>query len=368
MCGGQGWTRRAILSSFTALSVSAAASDKDRTFPSERVRYLDPATEFPVFRLTDPAHSSELPAYTCRAVSRRNAFLLYSSDRTGSPQAFRMDLRTGQSVQLTEARDLDRSSLSLLPDDGGFCYIDGGALRVVSFRRMKEKEVYRLAGGAKNGPGVNISQEGGYALLTAVHDGGSQLMLAPLSRGTARVVATSSGTLAYPIASPRGDAVLYRDGASSLRVVRTDGRDNRSLLVASGRVGAAYWSPEGDSALYLSLPAERGRLNSIRQTSISSAEDRQIAATSQFAQFAANEDASVFAGASGSLASPYLLILLRRTGREVTLCEHRASDAVRTAPVFSYDSQRIFFQSDRHGRPAIYYIPVERMVERTPDV
>ena len=42
-----------------------------------------------------------------RLLPRNRSFLLYSSDRTGKPQAFRMNLRTGESELLTEADSLD---------------------------------------------------------------------------------------------------------------------------------------------------------------------------------------------------------------------------------------------------------------------
>jgi len=73
----------------------------------------------------------------------------------------------------------------------------------------------------------------------------------------------------------------------------------------------------------------------------------------------------MFIGASGSRASLYVLLLMRVTHRELTLCEHRASATVDVAPVFSYDSQQIFFHSDRHGKTAIYQMRVDRLVEKT---
>jgi oligogalacturonide lyase len=117
--------------------------------------------------------------------------------------------------------------------------------------------------------------------------------------------------------------------------------------------------------LYLNFPEARSKLNSIREADPAANTDRLVSETSQFVHFAPNADASVFAGASGNRAAPYILILLRRTRRELAVCEHRASDPGRVELVFSPDSQRIYFQSDRHGRPAIYCAPVERMVART---
>jgi oligogalacturonide lyase len=75
----------------------------------------------------------------------------------------------------------------------------------------------------------------------------------------------------------------------------------------------------------------------------------------------------VFVGASRSLASPYVLLLLRMARRELTLCEHRSSDPVAVEPVFSPDSQSVFFTSDRKGKRAIYRAHVEKFVEETPE-
>ena len=73
----------------------------------------------------------------------------------------------------------------------------------------------------------------------------------------------------------------------------------------------------------------------------------------------------MFVGASGSKASPYVLLLVRAVQRELTLCEHRASDPAIVSPIFSPNSQNVFFSSDQHGKPAIYRIAVDKLVEAT---
>lgn len=318
-----------------------------------------------MLRLTDPAHSSYLPGYTCRAVSRRNGFLLYSSDRTGSLQAYRMDLRTGQSTQLTEAQALDPVSLTLLPNERDFCYFDGLSLRMASVRRGRDKEIYRLAEGTGRVTGLSVAPKGGYALVCAGGEAGGRLLVVPLGRGVVRVVASSIEPLTGAMASPAGDVALYRQGDRALCVVRTDGQEQRTLKTAPGRVGQAYWSPDGQAVVYLSFPEKAGQLNSIREVGMATQEDALVAATTQFVQFAPNADGSVFVGASGSVASPYMLLVVRKVRREVTLCEHRSTRSGRASPFFSPESQRVYFESDRHGRPAIYMTPVERMVEST---
>src|SRR5262249_9209581 len=107
-----------------AAALAAEINGKGHVFPSSVVRYADQVTEFTVARLTDPAHSSFLPAFHNRAIAKRANFLLYSSDLTGRLQAFRLDLKNGQSRQLTDCEDLDPASLTLVGDNT-FCFVDG---------------------------------------------------------------------------------------------------------------------------------------------------------------------------------------------------------------------------------------------------
>jgi len=159
--------------------------------------------------------------------------------------------------------------------------------------------------------------------------------------------------------------ILCRKGEGGLWLMGFDGREHRQLKLAPGGVGPAYWSADGSSVLYLSVPEDRKTLNAIREHVPDSGADRLVAETSQFAAFSPDGDASVFVGASANRASPHILLLLRASRREMTLCEHRASNPAVVSPVFSPDSQQIFFQSDLHGKMAIYTMRVDKLVEKT---
>src|SRR5689334_6241183 len=122
-------TRRRFISCIPAAAtipglLGADIAGKGRNFPAAVTRYADPSTEFAVARLTDPAHTSILPAAYQHPVSKRN-FMLIASDMTGRFEAFRLDLKNGQARQLTDAENLNPNSLALLADDRGFCYADG---------------------------------------------------------------------------------------------------------------------------------------------------------------------------------------------------------------------------------------------------
>jgi oligogalacturonide lyase len=337
---------------------------KGQVFESEWKRYSDPSTELEVYRLTDPAYTSTLPAYSNRVISRNSAFLIFCSDRTGTPQAFRMDLKSGETRQLTDAKDLDGASLNLLPDGRSFCYFAGRTLCVASFSNLREREIYSIPDGWERSPGLCVGADSAHVLFVESRNEGSRLRSVPLSRGEPRTVLETPLLLSDPMERPLRGQILYREPGQALGLVGSDGRQNRRLKLAAGGIGPATWAASGRSLLYLNFPDDPKQLNAIREYFPDDDTDKLVARTSQYVHFGFNRDTSVFVGASRNVASPVILILLRVTRRELTLCEHKASHPETVAPMFSPDAQRIYFQSDRDGKPALYSMHVERLVEK----
>jgi len=344
----------------------ACFAGRDEILPSEARRYADPATDLPVVRLTDPAHRSWLPAWPGRTIGHRAGFLIYASDRSGSVQAYRLDLKTGQSRGLTEARSLIPDSLSLTPDERGFCYLDGDALVSANFSNLRTRDVCRLSAGYEAGTGFRLSDDGLYAVLVERKAPASRVRLITMRTGAAVTLAESAADdLSEPAVRPKRAGISYRRGKDELWVVNFDAAQNRKLHIADGGTGPAFWSADGRAILYLNYPADPKQLHNIREFVPDTNEDRAVASTTQFVAFGGNGDSSVFVGASGSKASPYVLLLVRSVKRELTLCEHHASDPAHVNPTFSPNSQRIFFQSDRDGKMAIYTMVVDRLVSET---
>ncbi len=358
MCGRS--TRRAVLLSFLA---AAARGAKGRVFPSEVRAYKDALTEFVIERLTSPEYASWLPSAYCRAVSRRAAFVVFGSEREGSPQLYRLDHRTGSSRQLTEAAALDRIAFTLLPGDRTLLYFDGPSLRALTLESLHEREIYRVRDGWERAPGLGLTRDGGTALLIEVRDRVHEVRAVPVNARAAKTILTSPEAIAWPLPRPRGNELLCNGDDGSLRVASFGGKTNRRVPTAAGRIGPAYWRPDGETVLYLRTD-EEGR-SEIREADPDSGADRLVAPTSRFVQFSVNTDGSVFAGAAGSKAQPHIVLLLRKPLRELTLCEHRASRPQDAAPVFSPNSQRLYFQTDAAGRMAVYSAGIERLIEST---
>ena len=360
-------TRRSLLAApFGAMAARLAAeSVKGATLPLTSRRYSDPTTELDVFRLTEPSYVSTLPAHYNRAFTRNSTTLLFASEREGTAQAFRMDLKTAEWRQLTDTEELDAASLTFTPDNRSFAYFAGRSLSLSPLSSLRERRLHEVAEGWERTPGMSIGPDGTHALFAERRGEGSRLRMIPLARGEAATVTEAPFAISHPVARPMRAQILFRQADQGLWLVDSDGRQKRQLKLAPGLVGPANWSTDGRTILYLNLPEDRAQLNNIREYTPDTNTDRLIAKTSQYAHFGFNRDSSVFVGASRNKGSPDILLLLRVTRREMTLCEHKSSQPAETAPRFSPDSQRVFFQSDRDGKPAIYDVHVDELVAKT---
>jgi oligogalacturonide lyase len=365
MVAARGVSRRSFLFAGVAAGRLLAEGQKGAAFPSDSQRYPDPATELEVYRLTKPDYSSTMTAYYNRGIARNSGWMLFCCDRSGTPQGFHLDLKTGDTKQLTQADGLDASSLTLLPDNRSFCYFAGRSLYMANLSSLRERELYQIADGWERCQGMSVGPDGTHATFAERRGDTSRLRMVSLAQGAARTVMEAPFAMSDPIPRPMRAQILYRQADEALWMVNSDGTQNHKLKLAPGRVGPANWAPDGKTVLYLNFPEDAKQLNTIRESTPDTNTEKLVGKTSQFVHFGFNRDTSVFVGASRNGGSPTVLLFLRVTRREFTICEHKASAPETVAPVFSPDSQRVYFQSDRHGKPAIYCMHVEKLVEKT---
>jgi oligogalacturonide lyase len=344
-----------------ALSLAAAATAQAQFTPIRR--YLDPSTEVEVHALSDPSNASYMPHHYNRSISSRNGFLVYATETTQGFQAVRLDIKGGATRVLTSATGMDPKSLALSPDDRTLYFADGDRLLATSMGGGKPRELYKAASPKAFNKGISLSDDG--ASITIVD--GAKLMLIPTAssaRAATRVLAEIDPTSEQAAVSRTG-TIFYRDKTKSIFLTTTAPGSKPARLPIEGDLGPAVWNPDGRSLLYLKVNQGKGIANAVFEYSLDTKEETLVGKTSQFVHFGRNADSSVFVGASGSKAQPYILIMLRITRRELALCEHKSSDPTSVAPVFSPNSQRIYFQSDRLGKQAIFSVAVERLVEKT---
>lgn len=316
--------------------------------PGEFFRYLDPVTETAIVRLTSPATVSLFPAPQNRFVSRRGHFLIFSSNRTGKFVPFRLDLRTATLQQLADPGHLDPRSLTLDPSERRLLFLDGTTIcevtlstkrtrtlreNVDAFRLANSGELFFLAQGRlQTSSGETLARDAAWPIEPAVQSNGCFFM---------RQSGEENGLWWAP---------LKKNATAASAAPK---------LLASGNISDPF--ADEDAVLYLQ---RQGRATEIRQSTVAGASSL-IAPGTQLDSFSPNQDATVFVGASRSKAQPFIVLILRANRRELALCEHHASPGCKVTPVFSPDSRRVYFESDRHGKPALYSVNVESLVEPT---
>lgn len=333
-------------------------------FAPEIRQFADPITEFPVFRLTDPKlEDCRLPAVYNRAIGRKGTFVVYSR---GGDSVCRVDVKTGLSSQVADAPGIDHRTLAMTPDERLLFWIEDG-VRVVQcgIGGGRKRTVYTSPAGWSMRAGLSVSEDGLFAAAVESKDAAHRVRLIATVRGNATTVVDSpDAPLRDAVIRPKRAGFVYRKHGNELWLGSFDASRTYKLKTPVGELASPQWGSDGRTVQYL-LKAEGARLPAVRECVPDSNEDRLIAPTSQFASVGRNGDASVYVGASASKASPAVLLLLKTTKREFTLAEHKASDPAEVTPVFSPNSQRVFFQTDRDGKWALYYMQVDKLVEET---
>ncbi len=338
----------------------AAAAAENALIRSELKRFRDPSTEFELLRYTEPAYSSYLVPAELRSVGAKGNFVLICSDRSDANQVYRLDTKSGEMRVLTNVEGVRATGIALLPDDRTFYCVHGSRVDLFPVGNGRPKLLYEAEEGWT--PGALGLHDDGRLVLVEQNEAKWAVRLLGIER-RAETLFEADAAIDLIRPRPRGNSLLYRK-AGRLWLYDYAARTDREVRTDPVTAPCFYWSADGASLFYLCVP-EGGRGVQLREHIPDSGEDKLISPTSQFVNFAANRNASVFVGVSGSKVSPYLLLLLRVTCRELALADHRSVSASDVVVFFTPDSRRIFFHGNRSGKSCVYGFNAEKLVEPT---
>jgi oligogalacturonide lyase len=161
-------------------------------------------------------------------------------------------------------------------------------------------------------------------------------------------------------------------------LVNLDGKQKRALRPRQGEeaCGPDYWTGDGKLIGYPHYSDAGFHKATVRTFNPDIREEQVLSSCTQFWNLRGNTDNSAIVGESRSKAGPNIYLLFPLTQRELTVCEHASSRKLyrvgeedlpiaEPSPVFSHDSQWVYFTSDREGVPAVYRGQVADWVEKT---
>lgn len=344
------------------------AQDASKVPPAQsgKMRFLDRATEFAITRLTSPEQETWLPLSPGRGVSRRGDAALAISRSEAQRRLLWLEFNSGASRVLAESSGFDPHTAALTSDDRWVLAADASRLIAIQRQNLRQSTVAELDSAKPLCAPMAPSADRVTVFFAQSSAGGSEIRSFRLGQDRNQLHHESTQRVDELAPNPRRALIAWRTQDGAVWIGGLDGSKPRKLDTPEGRVLQFHWASGGQSVLYLLEPSDRSKLVEIREQQVDSRLDEHVAKTSQFACFSPNADASAFVGASRSKASPHILLLLRKTMREMTLCEHGEAGASSCRPVFTQDSQSVVFTSSMHGKPALYLAGVEKLIEKTP--
>ena len=395
-------SRRSLLAASAAVVRPLLGAGRGTRISAREIEFEDSLTGRKISRLTNKDVVSHLPVYYNRVLARRGNFLLIASEVSGARQFYRCDLSRDRMTQLTEGPGIHPYSATLAPRDRAFFYLQGSELRQASSRGGGDSLVYRCEEGWVPTGDLNLSTDGRYATLIEMREDDwvadeeelfwkkphCRLRVTGTERGSASWVAVEEKLwLSHPRFRPGRTDILYdHEGPwgevdGRLRLTSLRGERKKELTPRKGdeQVGHAYWAADGREAFYVSFPGSSLRGSTVAAVSPDSGESRTVSKCSGFGWMTGNPDGSAIVGASRRPSGPNIYVLFVKLQREITLCEHASSGkaypiagtdrldarAANPEPILSENSQWVYFTSDREGKPAIYRMNVEDLVEQT---
>jgi Tol biopolymer transport system component len=134
----------------TVFAQKADRGKKGKTYPDQRRKYRDSRTGRTVWQMTNTPGRTTVAQYATQSMATPDGrWLIYGSDRASEPgqlNLFKLDLKTGISVQLTESnRNLTYRWSQISPDGRVVYYVeDGNLFKVVNIETLEERELCRV--------------------------------------------------------------------------------------------------------------------------------------------------------------------------------------------------------------------------------
>lgn len=382
---------------------------KGAMFKNEFKEFIDQQTGRKVIQLTGDDCLSHHPYFYNKIVTNDNKFLIYASDRTGSRNLFKLDMETGESLQLTDVREsFDDFSANLSKDDKCLYYSrDNGIVRL-NMETLEEKKIYTSQedftfgsyGISPDDKCILISEMHIYDVVISRGDWSTfepqweakphcRLVYMDIESGKCHVVLDEPHCwLGHPQIRPgHNDELLFCHEGPQWRIdarlwlINSDGTNHRCAKPRATDdmiVTHEYWLADGSKIAY--VHKNHDNISTIRFIDPETLKDEIFMECTYSAHVFSSPDNNYIIG-DGQPNMPVLpevgsdkevtmahteacLFLMNVKNRtEEKLCYHGSSftpygnaQDCHPHPSFTPDSKSVIFSSDMNGRPAVYKV------------
>jgi len=310
-------------------------------------------------------------------------FLFYVSDRSGSRQLYRLEIETGETIQLTEATGISGFGANLHPDGRSLLYRDGQVYRAVDLLTGEERIVLdttKYAWLRKPGEQITFSKSGHFFSLSFEYADGKRAVARAACDGSSVEELYRYGEQTQHVQFCPGDEDLltfavwpdYQNtpdlpDSKRARAWLLDARTRTArpfLVMPPGtRATHEYWGSTGQRMYFHKKTVRTWVPTWICSLDRATGKVRDIfgSKTIKLGHSFINRDETKIVADSQEPGRNELLLIDVASGRAEVLCWPNSSITGQNShvhPSFSPSGRFIVYTSDCSGRPQVYLVPL----------
>ncbi|GHV87087.1 oligogalacturonate lyase [Spirochaetia bacterium] len=369
---------------------------KGAVYKNEFYTYQDSHTGRTVVRLTPPDCLNHHPYFYNKMFTNDGKKLVYAGMRDGDRNYYFLDLENGESLQLTDGKELADFGAQLTSDDAFLIFTRGAGTYRMDMKSLKEELLYETPDGWKGyaNPGMSsdnttfvsiemnkadmVPPTGNWDLFS------TQLHKKPLCRiviydtvkKERRVIHEEKCWLGHPQLRPYDNNTVmfchegpWHEVDARLWLIDADGTNMRCAKPRtdpSEQMGHEYWLADGSSLAYIHFAsATYGSNASVRLVNPKTLEETILMPCSGYSHFISNRDNTAIVGDGTKGENLFVYLVDVAAKKEQKLCWHGTSEKsygttqdAHVHAAFTPDCRKVVFTSDREGIPCIYMVTI----------